>query len=279
MMIVLLVLLNRQIVMNVGVFKLPPGPVVMGVLNLEGNVIQNDSPPSIVEKALVQAEKILADGAGIIDISCEGSQDQLEILIPVIEAISQRISIPISIGTSNPEVMSSVVAAGAQIINDACSLTKLNALATIVALGPHVCLMHKHNDPVNKQLNLVGQTAANNDIVSIVYKYLEQRIAACIAAGLDIKKIIIDPGFGFGKSLPQNLSLLRSLHFFKTLNCPILVDISHKTMIGQILDAAVEDRTYGSVAAEVIAISCGADIIRSHNVPATVDAIKVINAI
>lgn len=250
----------------------------MGVLSIK-NLTKHDATHSFIENSLVQAEQLLSDGAGIIDICCDETQNQLEILVPVVEAISNRINIPIAVSTSNPKVMTATVLAGAQIINDVSSLTKLNALATVIDLGVHVCLMHMQNDPVNKQLDLMNQNEANNDIVSTVYKYLEQRITACVAAGLDIKKIIIDPGFGFGKLLPQNLSLLRSLHFFKTLKCPILVDISHKTMIGQILDAAVEDRVYGSVAAEVIAISSGANIIRSHNVRATIDAIKVIKAI
>lgn len=262
---------------------IPSSPSVMGVLNLGTENLQADDKHSLVEKALLSAEQMLADGAAIIDVSCGLLRNELEtlsvnqeldLIIPVIEIISKRISIPISVDTSNPEVMQAAVQAGAKMINDIRALTKLSALATAVQLNTEVCLMHMQNDPVTKHVN-----AQDKDIVSIVYQYLEQRIAACVTAGMDPKRIIIDPGFGYGKSLPQNLNLLRSLHRFKNLNCPILVDLAHKSMLGQILDVSVEGRTYGGIAAEVIAVSRGADIIRSHDVRATVDAIKVYTAI
>ncbi|HSX20081.1 MAG TPA: dihydropteroate synthase [Gammaproteobacteria bacterium] len=261
---------------------LPPAPLVMGVLNLNAGSLQTNSTHSIADAALNACEQMLADGAALIDVSCEYArnesklsvQDEINILVPIVELVSARISIPISVDTSNPDVMQAAVSAGAKMINDTRALTKLSAMSTMAALKTHVCLMHMQNDPVNVQLR-----DADKDIVSIVYKYLEERIAACVAAGIDAKKIIIDPGFGFGKTLPQNLTLLRSLHMFKNLNCPVLVDISHKSMLGQILNVDVADRSYGSVAAEVVAISRGADIIRSHDVRATVDAIKVLKAI
>lgn len=259
--------------MTSGIFSLPPYPVVMGVLNLGAEK----------DNALLLAEQMMVDGAAMIDVSCGLLRDEVqnlsidqerEILIPVIESISKRISIPISVDTSNPEVMQAAVHAGAKMINDIRALTKLSALQTVMELGTHVCLMHMQSDPVTQQL-----TNTDKDIVSVVYDYLAQRIADCVAAGIDPKKIIIDPGFGFGKSLPQNLNILRSLHIFKNLNCPVLVDIAHKSMLGQILDVTVESRIYGGIAAEVVAVSRGADIIRSHDVRATVDAIKVIKAI
>ncbi len=170
--------------------------------------------------------------------------------------------------------MSAAVNAGARMINDVHALSKINALHTAAKLQQPVCLMHMHSDPVNQQLSSVDK-----DIVSVVYKYLQSRIEACVAAGIDKSKLLIDPGFGFGKNLAQNLSILRSLHVFKNLQCPILVDIAHKSMLGQILNVDQDQRVYGSIAAEVIAISKGADIIRSHDVRATVDAIKVIKAV
>lgn len=268
--------------MSSGVFNFPPGPVVMGVLNLDKLLLKHDNMHSVVEQALIEAEKILADGATILDLSSSNSdnpeyplsvQEELDLFMPVVEVISNRINIPISVDTSNAEVMLAVSSSGAKIINDIRALTKLNALSTVASLRCYVCLMHMHSDPVTLKL------ASDKEIVSEVYQYLEQRIAACEAAGIDRKRIIVDPGFGFGKTFAQNLNLLRSLHIFKNLNCPILVDISHKSMIGQILDETVENRIFGSIAAEVIAISKGADIIRSHDVRATVDAIKVIKAV
>jgi dihydropteroate synthase len=269
--------------MTSGIFMLPPGPVVMGVLSLGTESLHADKKQSSIEKALVESQRMLSDGAALIDVTCGSQrdesgklsiQDELNILVPVIEIISKRISIPISVDTSNPEVMQAAVQAGAKMINDTRALTKLSALQTVANLSTHVCLMHMQNDPVTMQLS-----AKDKDIVSEVYNYLEQRIAACMAQGIDPRKIIIDPGFGFGKTLPQNLNLLRSLHIFKTLNCLILVDIAHKSMLGQILDVTVENRVYGSIAAEIIAISRGADIIRSRDVRATVEAIKVFKAI
>jgi dihydropteroate synthase len=268
--------------MSTGVLQVSQGPIVMGALSLDKLKAQHDHKYSISELALKRAEELLAAGASIIDISYVKSEDsahatvadELEFIVPAVEAIAARISIPISVATSNPEVMTAAVNVGAKIINDIRALTKLNAVAIAANLRANICLMHMHNDPVNSQLY-----SDNKDIVSEVFNYLEQRIVACEASGIDRKRIIIDPGFGFGKTLAQNLNLLRSLHILKSLNCPILVDISHKSMIGQILDETVENRVYGSVAAEVIAVMRGADIIRSHDVNATKDAIKVIKAI
>ncbi len=268
--------------MTAGNLVLSAPPLVMGVLKL-GAAHQSEQPVLTIDQALHKAEQMLAAGAALIDVYCEVAsegastisvQQELDSVVPVIELISKRISIPISICSSTPEVMSAAVNAGARMINDVHALSKINALHTAVKLQQPVCLMHMHSDPVNQQLSSVDK-----DIVSVVYKYLQSRIEACVAAGIDKSKLLIDPGFGFGKNLAQNLSILRSLHVFKNLQCPILVDIAHKSMLGQILNVDQDQRVYGSIAAEVIAISKGADIIRSHDVRATVDAIKVIKAV
>lgn len=265
--------------MSLGAFELPAGPVVMGILDLSPGILHEDRTHSIFEMALIRAEQLLHDGAAIIDVSCTALRDntrtlsaqhELDILVPAVEIISKRINIPISVETSNPEVMSATVASGAKMINDTRALTKIGAMSVAANLKAYVCLMHMQCDPLTLKIT------ANRDIVTEVFQYLEQRIAACVAAGIDQKRIIIDPGFGFGKTLPQNLNLLRSLLVFKNLHCPILVDLAHKSMIGQILNASDTERDYGGVAAEVIAVCNGADIIRSHNVRATADAIKVI---
>ncbi len=266
--------------MSLGAFELPAGPIVMGILDLSPNIVRKDKTHSTLENALVRAEQLLQNGASIIDLSCSAPRDgdlslsvqqELDILIPAIEAISQRINIPISVETSNPEVMTSAVAYGAKMINDMRALTKLGAMAAVAKLKVHVCLMHMQCDPLTMRV-----TADYKDVITEVFQYFDQRIVACVAAGIDQKRIIIDPGFGFGKTLSQNLNLLRSLLVFRNLHCPVLVDITHKSMIGQILNASEEARDYGGLAAEVIAICNGASIIRSHNVRATVDAIKVI---
>ncbi len=257
-------------------FALPAKPLVMGVLNLD-LAASLGQKGAFVDKVLAQAEQMLEQGATIVDICSSESislQEELNLLIPSIEAIKKRMSVNISVNTSIPEVMDAAVRVGAAMINDPRALTKLGAIEMVAKLQIPVCLMHMHSDPVTKQV-----TWQLRDIVSDVYQYLEQRITASVAAGVEIKNIMIDPGFGFGKTLAQNLQLLRSLHVFKSLNCPLLIDVSHKSMIGQILDETVENRVYGSIAAESFAIICGVNIIRSHDVQATNDAIKVMQAI
>jgi len=269
--------------MEIGLLKLPPGPVVMGIINMTPDSFYDGGKLPTVEEAVARGEQILREGAAIIDIGGESTrpgaekvsvQQELDRVIPVIEILSKRIAIPISIDTSNPEVMHAAVQAGAKIINDVRALTKPGAMLTAAKLRVPVCLMHMQNDPDTMQIR-----PSYHDVVSEVLQYLEQRIAACVAGGIDTKKIIIDPGFGFGKNLQHNLSLLRSLSLFKNLHHPLLVGISNKSMIGQILDVGVEQRVAGSVAAAVIAVSKGADIIRAHDVRATVDALKVFSAV
>jgi len=210
----------------------------------------------------------------MLDVSSEGFEEDQEHIANAIEKITSRIGIPISISTSNPDIMSSAIDAGASLINDIRALTMPGALAKAVELRAPVCLMHMQNDPVTKQV-----ASVDGEIVKDVYQYLELRRAACLEAGIDHNKIVIDPRFGFGKTLPNNIALLRSLNKFKALNCPIMVGLSHKSMIGQIIDEPVEQRVFGSITAAAIAIGNGADIIRAHEVKATTDAIKVIRAV
>lgn len=253
---------------------MPAGPLVMGILDLSPNAIMHKTDSRLmVDLAVTKAQQLMQDGASIIDVCCSSVQQEqaLDTVIHAVEVISQRISIPISVETSEPDIMDLAVRAGAKMINDTRALTKLGALETVSKLKVHICLMHMQSDPLTLQV-----TSNYNDVITEVLQYLEQRIAACVGAGIDQKKILVDPGFGFGKTLPQNLKLLRSLQVFKRLDCPILVDLAHKSMIGQILNMPAEARDYGGLAAEVIAIGNGAEIIRSHNVRATADAIKVI---
>jgi dihydropteroate synthase len=269
--------------MNPGALNLPPSPVVMGIINMTPDSFYDGGSLPTVDEAVARGEQILRDGASLIDIGGESTrpgaakvsvQEELDRVIPVIEILSKRVAIPISIDTSNPDVMQAAVKAGAKMINDVRALTKPGAAQMAAKLGVAVCLMHMQNDPETMQV-----APHYDDVVSEVYQYLEQRIAACVAAGMDSKKIIIDPGFGFGKNLQHNLTLLRGLHLFKNLHHTILIGISNKSMIGQILDVGVEERVFGSVAAAIVAIGKGADIIRAHDVKATVDAIKVYTAI
>lgn len=237
-------------------------PLVMGVLNI--------AEDSFINQSVAHGEYIMRDGASIIDVGSNSTlsvQQELDRVIPVIEALAKRLGIPISVNTSNPDVMLAAVNAGAKMINDELSLTKPGALRMAAKLGVAVCLVHMQS------------TQSYNDVVKDVYGFLEQRIAACKAEGMDPSKLIIDPGFGLGKNLQQNLSLLTSLQIFKNLQSSLLIDLTNNSMIGQILNVPVEERIYGSIAVEVIAVSKGADIIRATEVKATVDALKIVRAI
>jgi len=252
-----------------GLLSLPAGPLVMGSLSISADALINQS--------VAHGEYMMRDGASILGVGYDylsaaetskpSVQKELDRVIPVIEALAKRIAIPISVCTSNPDVMLAAVNAGAKMVNDILALTKPGAASMVAKLGVPVCLMHNQQNQIY------------NDIVKDVYEYLEQRIIKCKSEGINQKNIIIDPGFGFGKNLQHNLNLLKNLQIFKNLNCYLLVGLSNKSMIGQILDEPVEQRLYGSIAAEVIAVSKGADIILAHQVKATVDAINVVKAI
>lgn len=250
-------------------------PIVMGVLDTNLKL----------DQIVRQAEQMMSDGASIIDVAgcCESTrpgavkvtvQEELDRVIPIIEKLSEHISVPISVATSNPEVMIAAASAGAKMINDVLALSKPGAINAAVKLRMPVCLMH-----IPRGMSSMQTDPVYKDVVSEVFAYLTQRVAQCVAEGIAPKNIIIDPGFGFGKNLQHNLNLLRSLQVFKSLHYPLLVGLSNKSFIGQILDATIDQRIYGSIAAAVIAISKGADIIRAHDVKATVDAINILKAV
>lgn len=234
------------------------------------------------------AESMVSDGAAMIDIGAEPTnpgvhpvislQEELDQVIPFIEALAARIAVPISVDTSKPEVMREAVLAGAGFINDVRALQYPGALEIAAQAQVPVCLMHmafSHGKPLD-----VSHTDA--DIVTTVANFLRARIEACVAAGIARDSIVIDPGIGggsFGKDLPQNLNLLARLPELKTLNAPLLVGISRKSFIGELLNLPVEERLYGSLAAAVMAVNNGAAIIRAHDVRATVEAVKVAAAI
>lgn len=250
--------------------ELPASPIVMGVLEL--------APGFKLHDTLLRGEEILLAGAALLDISADDAtlDDPADIpkIQELITSLTGRIGIPISISTSNPDMMKAAVKSGASMINDIRALTMPGALVQAAELRVPVVIMHMQNDPVIKQV-----AATNDDVVAEVYKYLQQRISACEEGGIDRNKIIIDPGFGFGKSLAHNLCLLRSLDKFRALKCPIMVGLSRKSMIGQIIDAPPEERSFGSVTAAAIAVGNGADIVRAYEVKGTADAIKVIKAV
>ena len=256
---------------------------VMGVINTTPDSFFDGGQFSTTEKALQHALQLINDGVDILDVGGESTrpgsehvdlEKELERTIPLIKLIREVSNVPISIDTNKPGVMRQAVEAGATIINSIWALQLDNSLKVAAELGVPVCFMHMQGTPGTMQEN-----PTYKDVVSEVLDFLKQRIDAAIDAGIDQNNIIIDPGFGFGKTLQHNLQLLKSLDRFKSLEVPLLVGMSRKRMIGTILDKPVDQRLYGSVSSAVIAAMLGADIVRVHDVPETLDAIAMVNAL
>ncbi len=256
---------------------------VMGVLNVTPDSFSDGGKFVDPERALEHAGRMVDEGASIIDVGGESTRPgaepvdaaaELQRVVPVIEALARALpGTVISIDTSKPQVMRAAVAAGAGLINDVRALREDGALDAAAASNAAVCLMHMRGEPRTMQ-----EAPQYDDVARAVLDFLAERAAACENAGIDRARLLLDPGFGFGKSLPHNLTLLRRLGELRELGLPLLVGISRKSMIGTILDAPVEARVYGSVAAAVIAAQQGARIIRCHDVRATVDAVRVVDA-
>lgn len=253
-------------------------PGVMGILNVTPDSFSDGGRYDALDAAVEQALKMQQAGAAIIDIGGEstrpgappvGVQQELDRVLPVIEALSVKLQIPISIDTSKPQVMQAAVAAGAGMINDVNGLNAVGAMEAVTDANVPACIMHMQGEPRTMQ-----QTPDYADVVSEVREYLSRRLAACEAAGISRQRLLIDPGFGFGKTLEQNLALLAGLESFQELGVPVLAGISRKSMIGQITGKPVEQRLPGSLAAAVMAVERGANILRVHDVAATVDALK-----
>lgn len=256
----------------------------MGILNVTPDSFSDGGDFITPELSLSRAEQMLQDGADIIDVGGESTrpgakavseQEELDRVIPVIEAIKQRLSVIVSIDTNKPAVMREAVAAGAGLINDVMALQAPGAVAVAKESAVPICLMHMQGQPRTMQ-----QKPSYSDIIVDIMGFFEQRIVACEAGGIPRESLLLDPGFGFGKTLEHNLMLLQGLDAFNQLGLPLLVGISRKSMLGAILDdAPVEERLYGSLAAAVMALERGASIIRVHDVGPTVDALKVVNAV
>ena len=256
----------------------------MGILNITPDSFSdggkyNRSP----EKALKQAKKMLKAGADIIDIGGESTrpgalkistQEEIARVVPLIELIKKECSCTISIDTSKAKVMQAAVKAGADIINDVKALQGKNALKTAIKLNVPVCLMHMQGTPKTMQ-----QAPKYQNVVEDVLRYLLNRAHQCQKAGLKKQHIILDLGFGFGKTQENNLTLLKNLNRFCNLGYPILVGISRKTMIGEILNQPINKRLYGSLSAAVYATMQGAKILRVHDVKETVQAIQIIDTL
>ncbi len=259
-------------------------PQVMGILNVTPDSFSDGGAFLAPDAAIEQAEAMVRAGAAIIDVGGESTrpgaapvplQQELDRVVPVIEALHAELPVIISIDTSKPEVMRAAVTAGAGMINDVCALRRQGALAAAVECRVPVCLMHMQGEPRTMQ-----QQPRYEDVVAEVGAFLQQRVAACLQAGLSREQLLLDPGFGFGKALRHNLRLLRRLPEIESLGFPLLVGLSRKSMIGALLgERPVGQRLHGSVAAATLAAWMGASIVRVHDVAATVDALRIVAAL
>lgn len=254
-------------------------PHVMGIVNVTPDSFSDGGRFFSADKALEQARKLVADGASIIDIGGEstrpgsapvGVEEEIRRVVPAIEAISAELDVVISIDTMKAEVMRAAVAAGASLINDVNALRGEGALLAAAELNVPICLMHMQGTPQTMQ-----QQPHYDDVVNEVNAFLTERIATCEAAGISRSKIILDPGFGFGKAARHNLRLMKHLAVFIDSDLPVLVGVSRKSIIGATLNVSVEERLAGSLALASIAVWQGAKIIRSHDVRETVQAIRL----
>ncbi len=254
----------------------------MGIVNITPDSFSDGGQHLRFGAALAHARQLVAEGAGMLDIGGESTrpgavpvsvQEELSRVIPVLEAL-RDLPVPVSIDTRKPEVMRAALVAGAAMVNDINALQEPGALAAVADSDVAVCLMHKQGDPLTMQMQ-----PHYDNVVHDVKSFLQTRIAAAEAAGIARERIVVDPGFGFGKALGHNLALLRELSAFSELGMPILAGLSRKSMLGAITGQDVEHRLPASVAAALIAVQRGAAILRVHDVRATVDALKILQAV
>ncbi len=260
-----------------------PAPMVCGIVNVTPDSFFDGGRFDSTARAVEHGCALAAEGAEILDVGGESTRpgarppalaEELARVIPVVEALAAHTSVPISVDTSRAEVMREAVAAGAVMINDVRALRLRGALETAAALAVPVCLMHMQGIPPTMQ-----DSPAYHDVTAEVSGFLETRAAACQASGVPREHIVLDPGFGFGKTLQHNLALLASLERIAGLGYPVMAGLSRKGMLGAITRRAVADRLAGSLAAALIAAQHGARILRVHDVAATVDAITVARAV
>ncbi|MGC3980114.1 MAG: dihydropteroate synthase [Steroidobacteraceae bacterium] len=258
-------------------------PVVMGVLNVTPDSFSDGGHFIDPSRAIDHAAEMLAEGAAVIDVGGESTRpgaaevsvaEELQRVVPVIEAIRARHDVLVSIDTSKPAVMSAAVAAGAGLINDIRALNEPGALAAAAASGAAICLMHMQGQPADMQL-----APHYDDVLAEVIAFLRERVQSCTQAGVATNRLLIDPGIGFGKSLEHNLALLAHLPKLASLQLPLLMGVSRKRLIGTLTGRPVGERLHGGLALATASVLAGAHIIRTHDVAATVDAVRVAHAL
>ena len=258
-------------------------PVVMGVLNVTPDSFSDGGQFADPRAAVDHALQMIEAGAGLIDVGGESTRpgaqavsaaEEIRRVVPVIEAVAARTKVPISVDTSKAAVMAAAVRAGASMINDVRALREPGALEAAADSNAAVVLMHMQGEPRTMQ-----DDPRYGDVVAEVREFLRERAAACVASGIAKDRLVIDPGIGFGKRLEHNLALLAGLPALARAGWPVLVGVSRKSMFGSLLGRGVDERLAGSIAATTAAVLAGASIVRTHDVAATVDAVKVAAAL
>ncbi|MBS9422849.1 dihydropteroate synthase [Photorhabdus caribbeanensis] len=257
-------------------------PQIMGILNVTPDSFSDGGVHNTLDMALRHAEKMINEGAAIIDIGGESTrpgadevseQEEVERVVPIVEALAQRFNIWISVDTSKALVMSESAKAGAHLINDIRALQEPGALESAAKSGLPVCLMHMKGQPRTMQ-----DAPHYENLLSEVKQFFTEQIERCVMAGIAKDKLVLDPGFGFGKNLTHNYQLLAHLNQFHQFGLPVLAGMSRKSMIGQLLHVPPQERIIGSVACAVVAAMQGAQIIRVHDVKETVQAMQIVEA-
>jgi dihydropteroate synthase len=260
-----------------------PRPLVMGVLNITPDSFSDGGQYNSPEKALIEAQKMVSEGVDILDVGGESTrpgaekvtvEDELQRTIPVIKRLSKELNTPISVDTSKPAVMTAAVEAGAVMINDVNALRSPGAIEAAVELDVTVCLMHMSGSPRTMQTK-----PQYDDVASDIIVFLRERANDCVKAGIDPLKLLVDPGFGFGKTMAQNFQILKEMTRFKTLGFPVLAGLSRKTMIGDLLDIPVAERMPASIVLAALAAERGASIVRVHDIKETLQALRVVQAV
>mgnify|MGYP003648834926 CR=1 FL=1 len=258
-------------------------PAIMGILNVTPDSFSDGGKFVQRDAALRHVEQMLQEGADVIDVGGESTrpgadpvstQEELDRVVPVLESVRRISDIPLSVDTSTPEVMREAAAVGASLINDVRALRRDGAMAAAQQTGLPVCLMHMQGDPKTMQMHPVYQ-----DLIGEIREFFVARIEACQEAGIQRELILLDPGFGFGKTPQQNLQLINQLDLFSDLGCPLLVGLSRKSTIGEVLQPQSDDRLVGSLVGAVWAYLRGASILRVHDVAATRDALAMATAL
>lgn len=270
-------------IFNCGCFQLDLSkPRVMGIVNVTPDSFSDGGKFNTTEKAIAHALQLVEEGADILDIGGESTRpgatpvpldEELKRVIPVIEGL-RDVGVPLSIDTYKPQVMHAAIAAGADIVNDVCALREPQALEIVAASQAGVCLMHMQGRPQTMQAD-----PQYDDVVCEVRDFLKDRLNAAQQAGIDPSRIVLDPGFGFGKRTAHNLTLLNHLNDIQALGLPLLIGLSRKSVLGQVVGSSVDERIHAGIAASVVSVMKGANIVRVHDVKPTIDALKIVQAV